>query len=61
MYVCAGSLAKTKSFRAHKTGEGQVYYENEVSGETVWDLPPDATLADEVEAAQPETLKRRTS
>ena len=57
----AGTLAKTKSFRKHETGDGKVYYENEVTGETTWKLPDDAVLADDVKPKKRHSWKRTDS
>ena len=35
---------KSRSFRAHKTAEGKVYYSDADTNETQWNLPEDAVL-----------------
>ena len=35
---------KSRSFRAHKTAEGKVYYSDTDTNETHWNLPEDAVL-----------------
>jgi hypothetical protein len=36
----------TESFRAHKTGDGRTYYEHEVTGEVMWNVPEGATVVE---------------
>ena len=39
-----GTMTKSKSFRAHKTNDGRVYFHNPADGETTWQLPEGAEL-----------------